>query len=61
LAREELAKAEKASGAGQQEALAHLFSRLEADANGAGDAAKVQTLAGVVRELAAAPRLAGRQ
>jgi hypothetical protein len=60
-AREELAQAEKASGARQQEALAHLFSRLEADANGAGDTAKVQTLAGVVRELAAAPRLAGRQ
>jgi hypothetical protein len=56
LARQEVERAEKASGAKQQEALAQLVSRLEADAKGAGDAAKIRTLAGVLRELAAAPR-----
>jgi hypothetical protein len=58
LVRQELAKAEKASGARQQEVLAQLVSRLEADAKEAGDAAKIRTLAGVMRQLAAAPRLA---
>ena len=59
-AREQLAKAEKASGVKQQEALARLVARLEADAKGAGDAAKVRTLAEAVRELATEPRLARR-
>jgi hypothetical protein len=59
-AREELAQAEKASGATQREALAQLVSRLEADAKGSMDAARVRTLAGVVRQLATTPRLAGR-
>jgi hypothetical protein len=59
--REALARAEKASETERRDALAQLVTRLERDAAGAGDAAKVRTLAGVVRELAGAPRLAGRQ
>jgi hypothetical protein len=59
--REELAQAEKASGAKRQEALTRLVSRLEIDANAAGDAAKVRTLAQAVRELAAQPSLARGQ
>jgi len=60
-ARAELARAEKVSGAKQQEVLTRLVERLEADVAGAGDTAKVQTLAGVVRQLVVAPNLARRQ
>jgi hypothetical protein len=59
-AREQLARAEKASGAKQQEALALLVSRLEADVAGAGDTAKVRMLAQAVRGLTAEPGLAQR-
>jgi hypothetical protein len=47
--REALTSAES----GQRDALAQLATQLDADAQGAGDAAKVRMLAGVVRELAA--------
>jgi hypothetical protein len=57
-ARKELATAENGSGMKRRETLTQLLSQLEADVHGAGDAAKVQTLAGVVRELGAEPRLA---
>jgi hypothetical protein len=50
--RHELASAEKASGAARRTALTHLASELEAYSAGAGDAAKVKTLAGAVTELA---------
>jgi len=56
--REALAGAEKASGTKRQEALTQLATRLDGDAAGAGDAAKVRTLAVEVRQLATAPRLA---
>jgi hypothetical protein len=56
--RESLAGAEKASGAKRQDALTQLATRLDGDAAGAGDAAKVRTLAGAVRQLATAPGLA---
>jgi hypothetical protein len=56
-ARKSLADAEKASDAERREGLNQLASRLEA-VNGAEDAAKVRTLAGAVKELAAAPHLA---
>jgi hypothetical protein len=58
LAREELAKAEKASGGTREVALNELVSRLEADAKSALDAAKVRMLAGVVHELGTERRLA---
>jgi LVIVD repeat len=54
-ARAQLARAEKASGSSQQETLTQLVSRLETAVNGASDPAKVRTLAGAVRELAASP------
>ncbi len=47
--------AEKASGTERQEALTKLAARLDGDAQGSADAAKVRTLAGAVKELAAAP------
>jgi hypothetical protein len=56
--RESLTGAEKASGTKRQEALTGLATRLDGDAARAGDAAEVQTLAVVVRQLATAPRLA---
>jgi hypothetical protein len=59
-ARKELARAEKASGATQQETLARLVSRLEADVAGAGDTAKVRMLVQAVRGLTAEPGLAQR-
>jgi hypothetical protein len=59
-ARAELAKAEQASGSKKQTELSQLISRLESDANGAPDAAKVQTLANAVRDLANAPEIAGK-
>jgi hypothetical protein len=52
--REGLASAEKASGAARQDALTKLATELDGDAAGAGDAAKVRTLAGAVRQLAGA-------
>jgi hypothetical protein len=51
VARKELASAEAATGSKRQGLLTELVSRLEADVNGAGDANRVRTLAGVVREL----------
>jgi hypothetical protein len=59
-AREQLARAEKASGTKQQEALTRLVSRLEADMTGAGDTAKVRMLAQVVGGLSAGSGLAQR-
>jgi hypothetical protein len=56
--REALAGAEKASGTKRQDALTQLATRLDSDAAGAGDAAKVRTLAGVVRQLGTSPGLA---
>ena len=53
-----LAGAEKASGTKRQDALTQLATLLDGDAAGAGDPAKVRLLAGEVRQLAAAPRLA---
>jgi hypothetical protein len=51
-ARAALAEAEKASGAERAGALTKLAAELDGDVAGAGDGAKVRTLAGVVRELA---------
>jgi hypothetical protein len=48
----ELARAEQLQGAQRQAALTQLATTLEADARTAGDATKVQALAGVVRDLA---------
>jgi hypothetical protein len=56
--RKALDRAEKAPEAEQRKALNDLATRLEGDAGGAVDAAKVRTLASVMRQLAAAPRLA---
>jgi hypothetical protein len=53
-ARQALAAAEKASGAQRKTDLARLATRLDSDASGAGDAAKVHKMAGAVRELASA-------
>jgi hypothetical protein len=52
--RESLAAAEKAKGTARQDALTALATELDGDAGGAGDGAKVRTLAGAVRELAGA-------
>jgi hypothetical protein len=60
-ARAELVKAEHASGARQQATLTQLVSRLQADAAGAGDAAKVSLLAGVVKDLAGGATLASKR
>jgi hypothetical protein len=59
-ARAQLAKAEKAGGADEQQMLTQLVSRLESEANGAGDANKVRLLAGAVKQLATSPSLATR-
>jgi hypothetical protein len=56
-----LSGAEKASGTERRDGLTQLATRLEGEASGASDPAKVRTLAGVVRQLAVAPRLARRQ
>ena len=50
--RDALAGAEKATGSKRQEALTQLAARLDGDAGGSGDPAKVRTLTGAVRELA---------
>ncbi|HET6796502.1 MAG TPA: hypothetical protein VFH40_05010 [Gemmatimonadales bacterium] len=60
-ARAELVKAEHASGARQQATLTQLVSRLQADAAGAGDAAKVSLLASVVKDLATGVTLASKR
>jgi hypothetical protein len=57
-ARTQLAKAEKAAGADEQQMLTQLVSRLESEANGAGDGNKVRLLAGAVKQLATSPSLA---
>jgi len=59
--RETLTRAEKASETERRNALMQLATQLDGNADGALDAAKVRMLAGVVRELAAAPRLAQGQ
>jgi hypothetical protein len=51
--RNELASAEKASGAARQGALTALAAQLAGEAAGSSDAAKVRLLAGAVRDLAA--------
>jgi hypothetical protein len=56
--REALASAEQAGDSKRQAELTALAARLEGDASGAADGAKVRTLAGVVRQLATAPGLA---
>ncbi|HEY8311780.1 MAG TPA: hypothetical protein VIG47_14545 [Gemmatimonadaceae bacterium] len=50
--RQALTSAEAASGSQRRSALTHLASQLKSDANGAGDSAKVKTLASAVDELA---------
>jgi hypothetical protein len=55
--RAELAKAERSSGAKQQQALTQLVTRLESDVTGARDSAKAETLANTVKQLANAPSL----
>jgi len=57
-ARTELARAEKTGGAEQQQTLTQLVSRLESAVSGAGDSAKVQLLAGAVKQLTMSPSLA---
>jgi len=52
--RQALAGAEKAQGAARRDALTSLATGLDADAGGAGDGAKVRTLADAVRALAGA-------
>jgi hypothetical protein len=54
--RQALTSAESAAGAARQGALTQLAAQLDGDASGARDAAKVRTLAGSVRDLAAATR-----
>ncbi len=51
--RQALAGAESASGAARQEVLNALATELDGEAGGSGDPAKVQLLAGAVRDLAA--------
>jgi hypothetical protein len=59
--RDGLTKAEKGSETGRRTALAQLATQLEGDASGAGDPAKVRSLAGAVKDLVTAPHLAQRQ
>ena len=60
-AREALARAEKGSATEQRDSLTQLAARLDGDASGAQDVAKVRTLAGVVKELSTGPSLARGQ
>jgi len=53
-ARQALVNAEGASGAQRSGALSQLASQLDNDASGSGNPSKVRTLAGAVRDLAAA-------
>jgi hypothetical protein len=50
--RQALTSAESASGTQRRDALTQLASQVDADANGAADAAKVRMLAGAIRDLA---------
>jgi hypothetical protein len=50
--RDALGRAERASGDARRTALTQLAAQLDGDASGAGDAARVRALAGVVRSLA---------
>ncbi len=52
--RQALAAAERAKGAERRTALTQLATQLDGEAGGSADAAKVRTLAGAVRDLAAA-------
>jgi hypothetical protein len=54
--RSALSQAERGKGAKRQEALTQLATQLDGDAAASGDAAKVQALAGAVRDLAGASR-----
>jgi hypothetical protein len=54
--RQALSNAESSSGAQRHDELTQLATQLDGDASSAGDAAKVRTLAGAVRGLAAASR-----
>ena len=56
--RQELARAEKASAGERQATLGRLAAQLESEAAQAGDAAKVRTLADVVKQLETEPSLA---
>jgi hypothetical protein len=60
-ARKELTRVEKASPAEQRSELTQLAARLEGEVNGAKDAIKVRTLAGVIKELSTEPGLARGQ
>ena len=55
-----LDQAERAAEPGRRDALNKLAARLEAEASGAGDPDKARILAGVVRQLATGPQVAGR-
>ena len=59
--RQALDRAEKAPEAEQRKALTELATRLESETSGFGDVAKLRTLAGAVRGLAAGSDLAQRQ
>jgi hypothetical protein len=59
--RESLASAEEAPDSERGNQLTELVRRLEAEAGRSGDQTKVRTLASVVSQLAAEPRLARRQ
>jgi hypothetical protein len=54
--RSALSSAEGMSGAGRRDALSSLASQIDGDASGAGDGAKVRTLAAAVRDLGNAAR-----
>ncbi len=58
--RRALGSAEGASGAARRGALTKLAAQIDGDAAGAGDGAKVRTLAGAVRDLAGAAQTAAR-
>jgi hypothetical protein len=58
--RSELANAEKSSASEKNAGLSRLVSELEVAVNGAADAAKVQLLAGTLKQLKYQPDLAGR-
>jgi hypothetical protein len=60
-ARETLAKGEKASDTERRTVLTELATRLDADANQAGDPVTLRKTADAVRQLAAAPHLAQRE
>jgi hypothetical protein len=51
--RQALSAAEAASGTQRRDGLTQLAAQLDGDASGSGDPAKVRTLAGAVRDLAA--------